>query len=135
MFKNSQTLRKFLGAITLVALAIIITVLAPLASASSPKAIAQERTAVVKLEQPSFNQFPSSDAQQLAQFTSVTQFMDVRPSDDYFRALQSLVERWGCVTGYPDGTFRGEEALTRGDFVIMLDACLNQVLSEIELSR
>jgi hypothetical protein len=135
MFKNNQTLRKFVGAITLIALAIIVTTMAPLASASSPKAIAQEPTAVVKLEQPSFNQSLSPDSQQLAQLTSVTQFTDVKSNEYYYQALQNLVERWGCIGGYPDGTFRAQQPLTRGDFVAMLDACLNQVQFLIQQSR
>ncbi len=127
MFKNTQTLIKFVGAIAVIALAIIVTTLAPLVSASSPKAIAQEPTAVVKLEQPSFNQTLSPDSQQLAQITSVTQFTDVKSNEYYYQALQNLVERWGCVTGYPDRTFRAQQPLTRGDFVAMLDACLGVV--------
>jgi len=39
------------------------------------------------------------------QVTSVSQLSDVQPTDWAFQALQSLVERYGCVTGYPDGTF------------------------------
>ncbi|MEB3826081.1 S-layer homology domain-containing protein [Phormidium sp. CCY1219] len=131
MFKNNQTLRKFFGAITLIALAIIITTLAPLAHASSPTAIAPERTAVVKLEQPSFNQALSPDSQQLAQVTSISGIRDVSPSDDYYYALQNLVERYNCVSVYPDGTYRGNRALTRGDFAIMLEGCLNRVMEVV----
>ncbi|MDD1426634.1 S-layer homology domain-containing protein, partial [Dolichospermum sp. ST_sed9] len=43
----------------------------------------------------------------LAQVTSVSQLSDVQPTDWAFSALQSLVERYGCVAGYPNGTFRG----------------------------
>lgn len=126
MFKNTQTLKTFVGAIAAIALAIIITTLAPFASASSPTAISQER--IVKLEQPSFNPAQSSEAQQLAQMTSVSQITDVSESDDYFYALQTLVERYGCITVYPDGTYRGNQPLTRGDFAIMLNSCLEQVV-------
>ncbi|WP_445244731.1 S-layer homology domain-containing protein, partial [Microcoleus sp. OTE_8_concoct_300] len=48
-----------------------------------------------------------------AQVTSVSQLSDVRPTDWAFGALQSLVERYGCIAGYPDGTFRGNRAMTR----------------------
>jgi hypothetical protein len=133
MFKNNQTLRKFVGVIAVIALAIIVTTMAPLVSASSPKAIAQEPTAVAKLEQPSFNQSLSPDSQQLAQLN--WPFTDVKSSDDYYQALENLVNRWGCIGGYPDGTFRGQQPLTRGDFVVMLDACLNQVQFLIQQSR
>jgi hypothetical protein len=133
MFKNNQTLRKFVGAITLIALAIIVTTMAPLVSASSPKAIAQERTEVVKLEQPSFNQSLSPDSQQLAQLN--WPFTDVKSSDYYYQALENLVNRWGCIGGYPDGTFRPQQPLTRGDFVAMLNSCLDQVQFLIQQSR
>jgi hypothetical protein len=41
--------------------------------------------------------------------------------------LQSLVERYGCIAGYPDGTFRGNRALTRYEFAAGLNACLSKV--------
>jgi len=47
----------------------------------------------------------------LEQVTSV--LSDVQPTDWAFQALQSLVERYGCIAGYPDGTYRGNRALTR----------------------
>ena len=48
--------------------------------------------------------------------TSVSQLSDVRPTDWAFTALQSLVERYGVIAGYPDRTFRGKQALTRYEF-------------------
>ena len=39
-----------------------------------------------------------------AQVTSVTQFSDVYPTDWAYQALSNLVERYGCVAGYPNGT-------------------------------
>ncbi|MBD2520665.1 carbohydrate porin [Nostoc sp. FACHB-973] len=63
----------------------------------------------------------------LNQVTSVDQFTDVQPTDWAFQALQSLVERYGCVTGYPDSTFRGNRALTRYEFAQVLNTCLNRV--------
>ena len=50
---------------------------------------------------------PSAVAQNV---TSVSQLSDVRPTDWAFTALQSLVERYGCIAGYPDRTFRGKQA-------------------------
>ncbi len=44
--------------------------------------------------------------------TSVSQLSDVKPTDWAFTALQSLVERYGCIAGYPDSTFRGRQATT-----------------------
>ncbi len=63
----------------------------------------------------------------LAQVTSVSQLSDVQPTDWAFQALQSLVERYGCVAGYPDGTYRGNRALTRYEFAAGLNACLDKI--------
>jgi hypothetical protein len=62
-----------------------------------------------------------------AQVTSVSQLSDVQPTDWAFQALQSLVERYGCIAGYPDGTFRGNRALTRYEFAAGMNACLDRV--------
>lgn len=53
-----------------------------------------------------------SPVQTIAQATSITQFSDVQPSDYYFQALQSLIERWGVpIVGSPDGRFRGNQQI------------------------
>ncbi|MBW4591614.1 MAG: iron uptake porin [Brasilonema angustatum HA4187-MV1] len=62
-----------------------------------------------------------------AQVTSVSQLSDVQPTDWAFQALQSLVERYGCIAGYPNGTYRGNRAMTRYEFAAGLNACLNRV--------
>ncbi|MBD2301320.1 iron uptake porin [Nostoc sp. FACHB-190] len=61
------------------------------------------------------------------QVTSVSQLTDVQPTDWAFQALQSLVERYGCIAGYPNSTYRGNRALTRYEFAAGLNACLNRV--------
>lgn len=63
----------------------------------------------------------------VTQVTSVSQFSDVKPTDWAFQALQSLVERYGCIVGYPDKTFRGNRALTRYEFAAGLNACINRI--------
>ena len=60
----------------------------------------------------------------MAQVTSVTQLSDVFPTDWAYQALSSLIERYGCVAGYPDGTFRGNSSLSRYEFAAGLNACL-----------
>lgn len=62
------------------------------------------------------------------QVTSVSQLADVKPTEWAFQALQSLVERYGCVVGYPDKTYRGNQALTRCEFAAGLNAGLDRVL-------
>jgi len=59
--------------------------------------------------------------------TSVSQLSDVRPTDWAFTALQSLVERYGCIAGYPDSTFRGNQATSRFEFAAGLNACLDKI--------
>jgi hypothetical protein len=64
---------------------------------------------------------------QMEQVTSVSQLSDVRPTDWAFQALQSLVERYGCIVGYPDKTYRGNHALSRYEFAAGLNACMDRV--------
>ncbi len=59
------------------------------------------------------------------QVTSVSELRDVSPTEWAYEALRSLVERYGCIVGYPDRTFRGNRALTRWEFAAGLNACLN----------
>jgi len=75
---------------------------------------------------------PSSN-ENMSQVTSVSQLSDVQPTDWAFQALQSLVERYGCIAGYPDGTYRGNRALTRYEFAAGLNACLDRVNELIAL--
>lgn len=69
----------------------------------------------------------SQEANNIGQVTSVSQFSDVQPTDWAFQALQSLVERYGCIAGYPNGTYRGNRAMTRYEFAAGLNACLDRV--------
>jgi hypothetical protein len=61
------------------------------------------------------------------QVTSVNQFSDLRPSDWAYQALTNLVEKYGCVAGYPDGTYKGGQAMTRYEAAALLNACLDRV--------
>ena len=67
------------------------------------------------------------DPNEVAQVTSVSQLSDVQTTDWAFQALQSLVERYGCIAGYPDKTYRGNRAMTRYEFAAGLNACLDRV--------
>jgi Carbohydrate-selective porin, OprB family/S-layer homology domain len=70
---------------------------------------------------------PAQPAQQAQNVTSVSQLSDVKPTDWAFTALQSLVERYGCIAGYPDKTYRGQRAMTRYEFAAGLNACLDKI--------
>lgn len=76
----------------------------------------------------------SASSETMEQVTSVSQLSDVKPTDWAFQALQSLVERYGCIAGYPDGTYRGNRAMTRYEFAAGLNACLDQVTKLISSS-
>jgi S-layer homology domain len=62
-----------------------------------------------------------------APVTSVSQIKDVKPTDKFYPALQSLVERYGCFMPYADYTFRGGDPTTREDFVIVLNNCMDRM--------
>ena len=61
------------------------------------------------------------------QVTSVTQFSDVQPTDWAYQALSNLVEKYGCVAGYPNGTYKGGQSMTRYEAAALLNACLDRV--------
>ena len=61
------------------------------------------------------------------QVTSVTQFSDVKPTDWAYQALSNLVDKYGCVAGYPNGTFKGGQPLTRFEAAALLNSCLDRV--------
>ena len=61
------------------------------------------------------------------QVTSINQFSDVRPTDWAYQALSNLVERYGCVAGYPNGTYKGGQSMTRFEAAALLNACLDRV--------
>ena len=69
----------------------------------------------------------ANDEQSMASLPSVSELSDVRPTDWAFQALQSLMERHGCIRGDPDGLYRGMQSLTRFEFAVSLNSCLHQI--------
>ena len=69
----------------------------------------------------------SNDDSQVSQITNVQQLRDVAPTDWAYEALRSLVDRYGCIVGYPDRTYRGGQPLSRYEFAAGLNSCLNQI--------
>ena len=65
--------------------------------------------------------------QSIGQVTNVNQLRDVSPTDWAYEALRSLVDRYGCISGFPDNTYRGSQPLTRYQFAAGLNSCLNQI--------
>ena len=99
-----MTIRSFIAAGTVVATSVV-----------SP-ALASE------LSMSAVDKYSSSE-----QVTSISQFSDVRPTDWAYQALSNLVERYGCVAGYPNGTYKGGQSMTRFEAAALLNACLDRV--------
>lgn len=63
----------------------------------------------------------------IGQVTNVNQLRDVSPTDWAYEALRSLVDRYGCISGFPNQTYRGNQPLSRYEFAAGLNSCLNQI--------
>ncbi len=73
------------------------------------------------------DQYQNSAENSLSQVTNVNQLRDVSPADWAYEALRSLVDRYGCIAGFPNQTYRGNQALSRYEFAAGLNSCLNQI--------
>ncbi|MEC4803380.1 MAG: iron uptake porin [Jaaginema sp. PMC 1080.18] len=62
-----------------------------------------------------------------AQIPAASQFRDVLPSDWAYQALLELRDRYDCLAGYPDDTFKGDRPLTRYEFAAGLNACFEVI--------
>lgn len=83
---------------------------------------------------------PSVNAQSLAidrtpSVTSVDELSDVHPTDWAYQALKSIIERYKLDFGYPDGTFRGNRAMTRYEFAAAVEAALNALVQLSDRDR
>jgi hypothetical protein len=63
----------------------------------------------------------------MAQVTSVKQLTDVQPTQWSYQAITNLVERYGCVAGYPNGTFQPGQPTTRAELAALTNACLDRI--------
>jgi len=70
----------------------------------------------------------------IADIPDASKFRDVYPGDWAYDALNTLVQRYDCLVGYPDGTFRGNRPLSRYEFAAGLNACLQQMERFIALN-
>ena len=73
------------------------------------------------------NNYQKLDQSDLSQVTNVNQLRDVSPTDWAYEALRSLVDRYGCISGFPNQTYRGDQPLSRYEFAAGLNSCLNQI--------
>ncbi len=66
-----------------------------------------------------------------AQVNTVAEFSDVNPNQWAFQALKSLIERYGCIEGFPSKQYLGNRVLTRYEFAAGLNACLDRIGEQI----
>jgi hypothetical protein len=70
---------------------------------------------------------PAPTLERKTQVTSIQQIPDVSEKDSYYEALRNLIERYGVDVTFPDKTFKGNQPLTRGDFIVYLNDALLQI--------
>ena len=68
-----------------------------------------------------------NNSDSINQVTNISQLRDVSPTDWSYEALRSLVDRYGCIAGFPNQTYRGNQPLSRYEFAAGLNSCLNQI--------
>ena len=51
-------------------------------------------------------------------------FTDIDPDHWAYQAVQRLVNNYGCLAGYPDNSFGGDQLVSRYEFAAGLNACL-----------
>lgn len=62
-------------------------------------------------------------------------FFDVSPNDPSFSAILSIVDKYGCMRAYEDGSFRPLDSQTRGEFAIDINTCLDKFVEKSSASR
>jgi len=75
--------------------------------------------------------FKSVHRNYLAQVNRVQDLRDIQPTDWSYQALQNLIERYGCISGFPDSTYQGERGVSRAEFIAGLNSCLNSIEKRI----
>ena len=63
----------------------------------------------------------------MAQVTSVSQLSDVQPTEWSYQAISNLVSTYGCVAGFPDGTFKPGQPATRAQLAALVNACIDRI--------
>ena len=69
----------------------------------------------------------------IAQATTIRDFSDVYPTDWAYQALSELVETYGCIAGFGDGTFRGNQPMTRFQVAAILNSCLDSISAKVDM--
>ncbi|BFM39714.1 probable porin; major outer membrane protein [Synechocystis sp. LKSZ1] len=98
-----------------------------LSGVAQAQALPPQASPTANNAQVAYDQNYNSYSQFLNQVNSISQLRDVSPQGWSYEALRNLVENYGCIVGYPDRTYRGNQALSRNEFAAGLNACLTQL--------
>jgi hypothetical protein len=63
----------------------------------------------------------------MAKVTYASQLKDVQPTEWSYQAISNLISRYGCVAGFPDGTFKAGQAATRAELAALVNACIDRI--------
>ncbi len=74
-------------------------------------------------QQQTTEQFPDP----LAEVNGVKDLRDVSPTDWSYEALVNLTDRYNCLVGFPNKTYRGYQKVSRLEFAAGLNACLDKI--------
>jgi hypothetical protein len=71
----------------------------------------------------------------ISQANNIKQIQDIQPTDWSYEALQNLIQRYGCISGLENRTYRGEQTISRAEFAAGLNSCLNSIEKIIAQSK
>ncbi len=75
------------------------------------------------------NEGQGQSSESLDQVTSVNQLTDIDPF--WYEAVEKMVDKYGCIVGYPDSTFKGQRNITRYEFAAALSRCMEYIETNI----
>ncbi|NET56682.1 MAG: iron uptake porin [Symploca sp. SIO2E6] len=71
------------------------------------------------------NSLEQVEENSLDQVIDVHQLRDIDPF--WFEALETMVNKYGCLVGYPDNTYRGARPITRYEMAAALASCMENI--------
>ncbi|XWK88775.1 MAG: iron uptake porin [Phormidium sp.] len=63
---------------------------------------------------------------------NVNQLLDITPNHWAYQALRNLIEKYRCISGFPERNFNGERVMSRYEFAAGLNSCLTSIRRSIE---
>jgi Carbohydrate-selective porin, OprB family/S-layer homology domain len=71
----------------------------------------------------------------ISQGNNIEQIQDIQPTDWSYEALQNLIQRYSCISGLENRTYRGGQTISRAEFATGLNSCLNSIEKIIAQSK